>query len=99
AMELCNATVMERLIGEKVKYLHFGFTPFIVGGDDGPGSSRVVSWFLRALQRFGRFIYPAQSQVDYKSKWGPDVVEPEFVAFRPLSLRAVIDLLLLTRSI
>jgi hypothetical protein len=32
-------------------------------------------------------------------KWAPDYVEHEYVAARPLSFRAVIDLLLLTRSI
>jgi hypothetical protein len=32
-------------------------------------------------------------------KWGTDVMEREYVAARPISFRAVFDLLLLTRSI
>jgi lysylphosphatidylglycerol synthetase-like protein (DUF2156 family) len=99
AMELCNATAMERLRAD-AEHLHFGFTPFLTGGqEEPPGSSRMVTLIVRLLGRYGRFIYPAQSQVDYKLKWGPQIVEPEYIAFRPLSVRAVIDLLLLTRSI
>jgi lysylphosphatidylglycerol synthetase-like protein (DUF2156 family) len=114
AMELCNAHAMERLAASGAEYLHFGFTPFIVergSGEAGaagqarepreprPGSSRVLAWFVRMLGRYGAAIYPAQSQVSYKLKWGPDVIEPELIALRPLSLRAVLDLLLLTRSL
>ncbi len=98
-MELCNATAMERLAAEGAPYLHFGFTPFLIAGREGPGASRVVSWVLRLLGRYGSFIYPARSQAEYKRKWLPDIIEPELVAFRPLSLRAVLDLLVLTRSI
>ena len=32
AMELCNAEAIARLRAEGVKYLHFGFTPFIIDG-------------------------------------------------------------------
>jgi lysylphosphatidylglycerol synthetase-like protein (DUF2156 family) len=98
-MELCNAEAMERLRRENAAHLHFGFTPFLTSGDEPPGHSRVLSRLIRMLARYGSFVYPAQSQVDYKLKWGPDLVEPEYVAARPLSLRAIIDLLLLTRSI
>jgi lysylphosphatidylglycerol synthetase-like protein (DUF2156 family) len=99
AMELCNAQAMERLTAEGAEYLHFGFTPFAVDGEERPGVSGLLSWLLRMLWRYGGAIYPAQSQAAYKLKWGPDFVEPEYVAARPLSLRAIIDLLLLTRSI
>jgi hypothetical protein len=37
--------------------------------------------------------------VAYKLKWGPTVIEPEYLACRPLSLRAIWDLLVLTRSL
>lgn len=97
-MELCNAHALERLRSDGAHYLHFGFTPFITTSED-PGGSRVLSFLIRVLSRHGRAIYPARSQVDYKLKWGPDFVEPELVAARPLSLRAIFDLLLLTRSI
>lgn len=98
-MELCNAFTMERLAAEGAGWLHFGFTPFLVEAGEGPGASRLMAWVLRMLGRFGSAVYPAQRQREYKKKWIPDVVEPELVACRPLSLRAVWDLLLLTRSI
>lgn len=98
-MELCNQVAMERLGNEGAQWLHFGFTPFLVDGDEGPGSSRFLSWMLRKLGQYGGAIYPAQSQREYKRKWIPDVVEPELVACRPLSVRAIVDLLLLTRSV
>ncbi|HNN94627.1 MAG TPA: DUF2156 domain-containing protein [Pseudomonadota bacterium] len=110
AMELCNAEAMTRLQAEGVRYLHFGFTPFITGETLGEGdtgipdlpagiSSRWLDRAIRLLHRYGRAIYPAQSQADYKRKWGPDLIEPEYVAARPLSLRAIWDLLRLTRSL
>lgn len=99
AMELCNADAMERLRSEGACYLHFGFTPFVTSGAEEQGASPVLAWLIRMLARYGSLIYPAQSQVDYKLKWGPELVEPELVAARPLSLRAIWDLLILTRSI
>ncbi len=98
-MELCNQFAMGRLSSEGAQWLHFGFTPFLVDGDEGPQASRFLSWVLRMLGRYGAAIYPAQSQREYKRKWIPDVVEPELVACRPLSVRAIVDLLLLTRSV
>ncbi len=53
----------------------------------------------RKLHRYGKAIYPADSQAQYKMKWGIDTVEREYIAARPLSLRSVLDLLLLTRSL
>jgi lysylphosphatidylglycerol synthetase-like protein (DUF2156 family) len=99
AMELCNATAIERFKAEGAKHLHFGFTPFLVRGREGPGASPILAWMLRMLGRHGSFLYPAKSQAEYKLKWAPDLVEPEFVAARPLSLRGIVDLLLLTRSV
>jgi len=98
-MELCNATAIERFTAEGVGFLHFGFTPFVVGATEHPGANRVAAWAMRQLYRHGRLVYPAESQAQYKLKWGPDVLEREYLAARPLSVRAVLDLLLLTRSI
>jgi lysylphosphatidylglycerol synthetase-like protein (DUF2156 family) len=98
-MELCNAQAMKRLVAEGAAYLHFGFTPFVLPGSEEPGANPLLAWALRLLARHGRFIYPARSQAEYKLKWAPDVVEPEFLAARPLSVRGLIDLLLVTRSI
>jgi hypothetical protein len=51
------------------------------------------------LRKYGQAVYPAETQANYKLKWGTNILEPEFFAARPLSLRAVVDTLLLTRSI
>jgi lysylphosphatidylglycerol synthetase-like protein (DUF2156 family) len=98
-MELINSTAIDRLHSEGVEHLHFGFTPFIVHGDEPASASRLLSKAVDLLAKYGRIVYPAQSQVDYKMKWGPDLVETEYLAGSPLSPRAVLDLLLLTRSL
>ena len=98
-MELCNAFALERFAEEGVEYLHFGFTPFVVSDEVPPGANRFLAWAVRTLYKHGQVIYPAQDQASYKLKWAPDLIEPEFIAFRPLSLRAILDLLLVTRSI
>lgn len=99
AMELCNAYAIERFIAENVPHLHFGFTPFIVDKGRCPGESRPLAWFVRAIGRYGSKLYPAQRQVMYKLKWSPQIIQREYIACRPLSLRALIDTLILTRSI
>lgn len=99
AMELCNAEALSRFQREGVAHLHLGFTPFVLVGEEGPGASPLLARLIGLLARHGSFIYPAQSQVSYKRKWDPDLIEPELVACRPLSLRAIWDLLILTRSL
>jgi len=98
-MELLNATAVERMRAEGVRFLHFGFTPFIVDPAEGDAGSRIAAWAVRALGRWGGAIYPARSQARYKEKWGPDLVEREYLAARPLGLRAVLDLLRVTRTL
>lgn len=98
-MEICNAFAIERFMKEGVAYLHFGFTPFVADGEEPVSANRMLSRILYLLRRYGRFVYPAESQVHYKSKWGTDVVEPEYIAARPLSLRAAYDLMRLTNSL
>jgi lysylphosphatidylglycerol synthetase-like protein (DUF2156 family) len=99
AMELCNSIAIDRLCSENVQYLHFGFTPFFVEGPEQAGASKAFRWLLDKLLQYGRAIYPAASQVAYKQKWGPDVREPEYVAVKPLSFRAIWDFMVLTRSL
>jgi hypothetical protein len=99
AMELCNAEAIDRFRAEGVRYLHFGFTPFIVDDEAGRPASRLIHRAVRWLRQHGRKLYPADSQAAYKTKWGTDVIEREYVAARPISPRTVFDLLLLTRSI
>ena len=98
-MELINVHALERMKAEGVPVLHLGFTPFIVGDAEPSGASRLAAWGIRELGRRGAMLYPAMSQARYKLKWGPDIVEREYLAARPLSIRGVIDLLRLTRSL
>lgn len=99
AMELINAHAMARMRAEGVPVLHFGFTPFIVGDVEPSGASRLAAWLIRQLARRGAMLYPAMSQARYKLKWGPDIVEREYLAARPLSIRGIVDLLRLTRAL
>lgn len=81
-MELINYTAMTRFQEEGVEHLNFGFTPFI-GVQDRLGShSRAVSRVMQLLGRHGAAVYPAAAQVAYKQKWGPSIVEPEYLAFQ-----------------
>jgi hypothetical protein len=36
---------------------------------------------MRWLWENGSFVYPAQTQLAYKSKWAPSVILPEYLAF------------------
>ena len=99
ALELCNSAALERFTAEGVPFLHFGFTPFIVDAQPGAAASRPLHWLVLQLRQRGQFIYSSETQANYKMKWGPDVLEQEYVAGRPLSLRAVVDLLMLTRAV
>jgi len=86
-------------LAEGVRYLHFGFTPFIVEPQPVAGASRLLHWLIRQSKTYGQIIYPSESQASYKLKWGTDILEQEYVAARPLSLRALVDLLMLTRAV
>jgi len=82
-MEALNATVMERFVADGAGWLHFGFTPFTGLGQEHevPGSSRVFARFAHLLAERGKAIYPAASQLEYKEKWAPHAVLPEYIAF------------------
>lgn len=102
-MELVNVTAIERFKAEKQRYLHFGLTPFVGLSDETDaidGKSGVVSWVLRMLAKHGKAIYPAQSQVEYKMKWNPQIIMPEYLAFQGrFRFGYLLRLLLLTRAI
>lgn len=99
AMELCNAFAIERFKEERVRHLHFGFTPFVLDKTRNIGESRWMAFLLRALGRYGGGLYPAQSQFMYKQKWAPDIIEREYIAFRKFSPRSLFDVLTLTRTL
>ncbi|WP_030266154.1 bifunctional lysylphosphatidylglycerol flippase/synthetase MprF [Streptomyces violens] len=83
-MEALNATVIERLTAEGAGWLHFGFTPFtgLAAEHEVPGASRTFARFARFLAEHGQSIYPAASQLEYKEKWAPHAVIPEYIAFK-----------------
>ncbi len=83
-MEALNATAMERMSADGAGWLHFGFTPFTGLSDEHelPCASRTFTRCVRLLARHGERIYPAAAQLEYKRKWAPHVVLPEYIAFR-----------------
>ncbi|MDT0380544.1 DUF2156 domain-containing protein [Streptomyces sp. DSM 42041] len=83
-MEALNATVMESFASEGAGWLHFGFTPFtgLAARHEVSGASPVFAHAVRLLARYGEQIYPAASQLEYKEKWAPHAVLPEYIAFR-----------------
>ncbi|MEV6752679.1 DUF2156 domain-containing protein [Streptomyces sp. NPDC051214] len=101
-MEAINATAMEAFTREHAEWLHFGFTPFtgLDAAHELTPSSALTGKLLRFLAEKGESVYPAASQLAYKSKWDPQLVLPEYLAFEGgASLRAVWRILRLTRSI
>jgi lysylphosphatidylglycerol synthetase-like protein (DUF2156 family) len=102
-MELINITAIERFTAEGVRYLNFGLTPFFGIAEEtdcAPTRSKAVSWILRMLARHGSAIYPAETQAQYKLKWHPETIVPEYVAFEGrFRLSTAWRLLLLTRAI
>jgi len=98
-MEVIIAEALQKLMREGAAFLHLGFAPFIFSGEEYPAASRIVAWLGQMLRRHGQVVYPAESQLAYKQKWGPRIVDREFIAASSLSLRAVFDLLRLTRSL
>jgi len=99
AMELCNSFAIERFMKEGRSYLHFGFTPFIVDDQPGQAANGLLHRVVRFLRAHGEKLYPAQTQVAYKLKWGTDLVEREYIAVDAISMRAIWDLMRLTRSV
>jgi lysylphosphatidylglycerol synthetase-like protein (DUF2156 family) len=82
-MEAINAHAIEVFRGEGVEWLHFGFTPFtgLDSANEIDGHSPAFQWLMHALWAEGAALYPAQTQLNYKQKWAPDTVIPEYVAF------------------
>lgn len=85
AMELLTARMIEQVQQEmSARYLHLGLTPFTSLSEDNeiPGAtSSVVARTVRFLAEHGESVYPTRSQIDYKLKWRPQIVHPEYVAF------------------
>jgi lysylphosphatidylglycerol synthetase-like protein (DUF2156 family) len=102
-MEYANVVAMDRFRKSGSHYLHFGFTPMTSLAPDHEIQGAYSEFFRRLmvfLQRHGRFIYPAESQLQYKRCWRPTDVIPEYVGFQGgASLRGVWSFLRATNSI
>jgi lysylphosphatidylglycerol synthetase-like protein (DUF2156 family) len=82
-MEAINSAAIDTFRQERVRWLHFGFTPFTsLTGPRLPGYSRAFHWFMEYLWEHGEHIYPARTQLAYKEKWAPSVVLPDYIAFQ-----------------
>lgn len=101
-MEAINASAIERFRDGGTGWLHFGFTPFtsLDVGHELSTASRATSRIVRFLAEHGESVYPARSQLEYKEKWAPTAVLPEYFAFvGGISPRALWDLLRVTRIV
>ena len=83
-LELVVVTAVDRFGSEGASHLHFGFTPFtsLSSEHEVPGASRVATRLVRFLADHGSLVYPASDQLAYKEKWGPDLVQPEYIGFQ-----------------
>jgi lysylphosphatidylglycerol synthetase-like protein (DUF2156 family) len=102
-LELCNSFALSRFRDEGASHLHFGFTPFVGLSPEHEIPSvysRATGWVLRMLGEYGQAVYPAKTQVEYKLKWCPSSIVPEFIAFQHgFSLSGLLSLLKVTQSI
>lgn len=82
-VEAINIHAITQFIESDIRWLHFGFTPF-TGLDDShqlPAASRAGEKLIRLIAEHGNHLYPARSQLEYKLKWSPTEVMPEYFAF------------------
>jgi lysylphosphatidylglycerol synthetase-like protein (DUF2156 family) len=102
-IELIVHTMVERLRDEGDRWLHLGMTPFagLAPEHELPrGASGAATRVAALLAENGRAVYPAKAQEQFKLKWAPQVVEPEYVAFeRGPSVGAIWQLMRVTRAI
>ena len=82
-METIVSYAVERFRAEGVSWLHFGFTPFTgLAAEHGlPTANPRVDKLFGWLARKGGFLYPAKSQLEYKMKWNPNHLVPDYIAF------------------
>jgi lysylphosphatidylglycerol synthetase-like protein (DUF2156 family) len=102
-IELIFVEALQRFQNEGVAWLHLGLTPFRELSDahrPPEGTHRGTDRLIRLIADHGEWIYPARSQAEFKHKWQPSRIEPEYVGFHPaVSLSAVWRLLRLTRAV
>ena len=101
-VELIFHTALERLQEEDVRWLHLGLTPYVGFSHDHeiPGYNRVAHTVMEQMGKRAGFLYPALTQLDFKLKWAPHVVEPEYIAWEGgVNPGALIQLMRVTGSI
>lgn len=82
-MEAINSHAIDHIRALGSPWLHFGFTPFTSLDDSYqlPTASRTATRIIRLLADRGDSVYPAKSQLEYKLKWDPTTILPEYFAF------------------
>jgi lysylphosphatidylglycerol synthetase-like protein (DUF2156 family) len=102
-VELMFVEAVRRFRDEGVGWLHLGLTPFCqISPAHRPaaGGHRGMDRLIGFIAAHGDRIYPARSQMEFKTKWQPGHVEPEYVGFHPrVSAAAVWRLMRLTRTV
>jgi lysylphosphatidylglycerol synthetase-like protein (DUF2156 family) len=102
-VELIFVDALHRFQQEGAGWVHLGLTPFReLSADHRPpvGAHRGMDRLIGMIAQHGDWIYPARSQAEFKEKWQPTAVRPEYVGFHPaVSLAAVWQLLRLTNTV
>ena len=82
-VELIFHTALEQLQAEGVRWLHLGLTPYVGFAHEHEidGYNRVAHTIMEQMGKRAGFLYPALTQLDFKLKWAPQVVEPEYIAW------------------
>ena len=102
-IELIFSGTIERLSEEGCRWLHLGLTPLVGLAPEHElrrASSPTVRRIAELLAAHGSAVYPAHSQLAFKLKWAPHLIEPEYVGFPGrASLAAIWQLMRVTRAI
>ncbi|MQY26409.1 bifunctional lysylphosphatidylglycerol flippase/synthetase MprF [Nocardia aurantia] len=101
-MEAINFHAMTQFRETGSEWLHFGFTPFtgLEAGHELPGARPFVTRVVRLLGERGELVYPSKTQLEYKMKWNPAVILPEYMAYPSLlTPPALWSLLRVTNSV
>jgi lysylphosphatidylglycerol synthetase-like protein (DUF2156 family) len=82
-VELIFHTALERLQAEGVRWLHLGLTPYVGFGRENElrGHNPVARTIMEQMGKRAGFLYPALTQLDFKLKWAPQLVQPEYIAW------------------
>lgn len=90
--EAINIHAMTKFQEAGASWLHFGFTPFtsLDSSLEFATAGKACTKLIHLIANHGEHIYPAQTQLEYKLKWHPDTVLPEYFAFDGgISLRSL----------